>query len=87
MADTFENIGAGLTSPPGHAFTVTPDDVTDLARNTRGLMVAGAGDVALLTTAGDTTVLPALQPGVQYAIRARRILASGTTASGIVGLA
>lgn len=78
---------ASLTSPPLHAFSISPDDSADLARPTRGLMIAGGGDVALVTLGGDTAILPALLPGIQYAIRARRILASGTTATGLVGLA
>lgn len=86
MAD-FSDRAAGLDSPPAHAFTVTPDDDADLARPTRGLMIAAPGDVALVTVGGDTVTLPGLLPGVQYAIRARRVLAAGTTAAGLVGLA
>ena len=76
---------AGLDSPP--AFTITPDDAADLVRPTRGLMIAGAGDVAVVMVGGDTVTLPGLLPGVQYAVRARRVLATATTASGLVGLA
>ena len=86
MSD-FSRRAAGLDSPPAYAFAITPDDAADLARPTRGLMVAGGGDVALVSVGGDTITLPGLLPGVQYAIRARRVLASGTTASGLVGLA
>lgn len=78
---------AGLDSPPAYAFTITPDDAADLARPTRGLMIAGAGDVAVVMVGGDTVTLPGLLPGVQYAVRARRVLATATTASGLVGLA
>ena len=78
---------SGLTSPPIHAFTITPDDAQDLPRPIRGLMVRAGGDVALVTLGGDTITLPGLLPGAQYAIRANRILAAGTTASGLVGLA
>lgn len=77
----------GLESPPSRGAAVTPSDAADLAFPIRGLMVAGPGNVALVTLGGDTVTLPALEPGVQYAVLARRILASGTTASGIVGLA
>lgn len=77
----------GLSSPPARAQAIVPDDQQDLARSIRGLMVAIPGDVALVTDAGDEIILPGLLPGIQYAIRARRIRASGTTASGLVGLA
>ncbi len=78
---------SGLSSPPIRAFSITPDDETDLVRPIRGLMVAIAGDVALTTQAGDEVTLPGLLPGIQYAIRARRIRATGTNADGLVGLA
>lgn len=81
----FSDRNAGLDSPPAHVFDLAPD--TDLPRPTRGLMVTGAGDVALITLAGESATLPALSPGVQYAIRATRILSVGTTATGLVGLA
>lgn len=77
----------GLESPPSRGVAITPDDGTDLGFPIRGLMVGTAGDVAILTTGGDTVTLPALQPGAQYAVLARRVLATGTTATGLVGLA
>lgn len=77
----------GLESPPSRAFAVTPTDAADLTIPIRGLMVAVGGNVALVTRGGDTATLPGLEPGVQYAVLATRILATGTTATGIVGLA
>jgi hypothetical protein len=87
MTDNFQQHAAGLESPPSRAFSVTPSDGEDLALATRGLMVAVAGNVSVVTTGGDTVTLPALQPGIQYAIRAARIRATGTTATGLIGLA
>jgi hypothetical protein len=81
------HLASGLTSPPLRAFSILPDDQTDLVRPIRGLMVAIAGDVSVVTEAGDEVVLPGLLPGIQYAIRARRIRATGTNADGLVGLA
>ncbi|MEO1656124.1 MAG: hypothetical protein AAFR65_00255 [Pseudomonadota bacterium] len=83
----FTNHEPGLESPPARGMSVTPNDGSDLAFPVRGLMVAGAGNVSVVTTKGDTVTLPALQPGVQYAILATRVRATGTTATGIVGLA
>lgn len=77
----------GLESPPSRGAAITPADGSDLTFPIRGLMVASAGDVAVVTTGGDTVTLPALQPGVQYAVLASRVLASGTSATGIIGLA
>ncbi|MEM0928077.1 MAG: hypothetical protein AAGI89_02185 [Pseudomonadota bacterium] len=83
----FANHEPGLESPPSRGLSVTPDDANDLSFPIRGLMVAGAGDVRVVTIKGDTVTLPALQPGMQYAILATRVLATGTTATGIVGFA
>ncbi len=83
----FSTYQPGLESPPSRALTITPDDNADAPLTLRGLMVAAAGHVAVTTLEGDEVVLPALQPGVQYAILASRIRATGTTATGIVGLA
>jgi hypothetical protein len=87
MTDYFSNRTAGLESPPAFGFAITPNDTTDLSVTTRGLMVTTAGDVSVITVGGDTVTLPALQPGVQYAIRATRVRATDTTATGLVGLA
>lgn len=77
----------GLESPPSRGRAITPADGADLSFPIRGLMVASAGDVAVTTTGGDAVTLPALQPGVQYAVLAVRVMSTGTTAGGIVGLA
>ena len=85
-ADQFQDFNDSLTSPPSRVFAITPDDGTDLGLFTRGLMVSTAGDVRITTIGGDDAILPALQPGIQYAIRAKRIFDTDTTATGIVGL-
>jgi hypothetical protein len=87
MPDLFAGYTSGLESPPARAFAVTPHDDNDLTHATRAIMVAAAGNVALITVAGDSITLPALQPGVQYVIRAARILDTDTTATGIIALA
>jgi hypothetical protein len=87
MSDLFENYGIGLESPPDRGFAITPDDDNDLAITTRGIMVGGGGNVSLVTAGGDTVTLPSLAVGVQYVIRARRVLSTNTTATGIIGLA
>lgn len=87
MSDDFESNTAGLESPPSHVFAITPDDNNDLTKVTRGLMVGAGGDVAVVTLAGDSVTLPSLAAGVQYGFRIVRVKATGTTATGIVGLA
>lgn len=64
---------------------VTPNDSTDLpGGTTRAFIFTGAGNVKFTTAAGTTVTLPisANWFGVQY-IRASRVWATGTTATGI----
>lgn len=64
---------------------VTPADGTDLPNGTcRALIFTVAGNVVITTAAGNDVTLPisAAWFGVQY-IRAARIKATGTTATGI----
>lgn len=73
-------------APLNDGVAVTPADDSDLVALTRAIMVATAGNVSIMTASGTTLTLPGLQPGMIYPIRASRIRATGTTATGIVGL-
>jgi hypothetical protein len=86
MADLYATYQGGLDSPALGGFDVTPHNTNVLSISTRGIMVAVAGNVKVTTVAGDEIVLPALQPGVIYPMRAKIIWATGTTATGVVGL-
>lgn len=86
MSDAFADHAVGLTAPATRAETITPSDATDLARATRALYVGQSGAVRLRTTGGDEVTLANLQGGVLYPVRAARVLATGTTATGLVGL-
>lgn len=86
MTDTFKTFARSLTSPPEHAAEIAPDDAADLPHVTRALYVGGAGDVALRLMSGDAVILRGLQAGCLIPIRVDRVLASGTTATGLVGL-
>lgn len=64
---------------------VTPNDGADLPGGTcRAFIFTAAGNVTFVTAAGSTVTLPisANWFGVQY-IRASRVKATGTTATGI----
>lgn len=86
MTDMFEHHQPGLESPATHVFAIIPDDGTDLAATTRAINVAAAGTVRLTTAAGDTADV-FVAAGIPFPVRARRIHATGTTATGLVGLA
>ncbi|MBL4757615.1 MAG: hypothetical protein JKY32_08250 [Rhizobiales bacterium] len=86
IQDRFHDYSPGPTGPLTGGFDVTPNDGADLSELPRALMVAGAGDVAVEFVDGTALTLPGLQAGVIYAVRVSRILATGTTATGIKGL-
>lgn len=84
--DLFENYTQGLESPATRMMEITPSDTTDLAFVTRAVTTETAGHLQVVTAAGDTGRI-FIAAGVPFPIRVRQILATGTTASGIVGLA
>lgn len=86
MNDPFRNHAPGLESPAVRLASVMPDDAADLAFPTRAIAVGAEGLVRLTTVAGDTGQIFVV-PGAPFPIRARRILATGTTAADIVALA
>lgn len=66
---------------------IAPSDADDIPGGTlRGFMVGGDGDVSVLMTDATTAVLPGLLVGQIYPFQVRRINATGTTATGIIGL-
>jgi hypothetical protein len=64
---------------------VAPSDSVDLAYTTRAIRVTVGGAVKINTLAGDTVVCAFLD-GETRAIRATRIWATGTTATGLEGM-
>ena len=86
ILDIFEDHHNGFTGPICGGFDVTPSDAADLPQMTRGVVVASAGDLAVVQKSGDGVTLPALSPGVIYQIRIARVLATGTTATAIKGV-
>ena len=85
MSDPFADHLSGLESPASKLSIVTPDDTTDLPEACRALNVAGSGTVAL-TTVGGTTATVYVTAGIAFPVRARRVLATGTTATDIVAM-
>ncbi len=86
MEDEFGQFGTGLTTPATASEVVTPDDATNLAYATRGLYVGQGGDIRVTMLSGDVVTLRNIQPGIIYPIRVVQVLATGTTATDVVGL-
>lgn len=87
MKDKF----GGATSfegPPTEAFPVTPNDGEDLETPVRAVNVSVAGTlrVTMVTQDPGAHVTLTVSAGTVFPIRAKRIWATGTTATGIVGL-
>lgn len=84
--DPIESHVISATGPIMGGFDIMPHDTNELPTTTRALMVTVAGDVAVETKDGSTLTLPALVPGTVYPVRLVRVLATGTTATGLKGL-
>lgn len=86
MTDRFIGREPGFDGPATHGFSVTPNNDTILAEVTRALYVGTAGDVAMLLASGASVTLTNVPSGTLLPVRAVRVLATGTTATAIVGL-
>jgi hypothetical protein len=85
MSDRYDSQSPALSSPLVGAFPIQPDDGADLPSVTRQLRVTGAGgEIAVLWAAGGQTVEP-VSAGDILDWRLRRVLATGTTATGLRG--
>lgn len=86
MADAFESHQTGLTSPADDAFAITPDNDEDLIQAARAVYVGTAGNLRVTTVRGSTITFANLPAGGILPVRVRRVLATDTTAAGLVGL-
>ncbi|MEQ1761568.1 MAG: hypothetical protein ABL984_00345 [Pyrinomonadaceae bacterium] len=71
------------SGPITKPFAITPSDSVDLATGTRAIYVGVAGNVAFMLLDG-VSVTVALAAG-WHPIAPKRVLATGTTATGILG--
>jgi len=74
------------TDPAVTVFDITPDDAADLAQTTTSLNVATPGTVRVTTKDGSIADLT-IHPGHAFPVRASRVWLTGTSATGIKGLA
>ena len=76
-----------VVASPWGIVAITPNDNADVPGGScRGFEVTVDGDVAVVMADGSIGVLPARTAGVQYPYQITRVLATGTTATGIIGL-
>jgi len=86
MPATFANRHRRPTDPAVRIFEITPDDTNDLAEVTSGINVATPGIVRVTTEDGSVSDVM-VHPGNAFPVRARRVWLTGTTATGLRGLA
>ena len=85
MSDPFDSHAMSLESPATILAEITPDDTTDIAQPSRAINVAQSGTVRMTTTGGSIATLY-VAAGIGFPVRATRIWATGTSASGIVAM-
>lgn len=87
MANAYTMAGdiASMTSAE-NAAAVTPDNDNDLATAALALYIGTGGNVALITTGGDTVTFSNLPDAALLPVQTARVLATNTTATDIVAL-
>lgn len=68
---------------PSGAVTVTPSDSTQV--DLVGLYVSGAGTLTIVGADGNSVPYPAVVAGLTIAMAITKVMATGTTATGLVG--
>ncbi|TPW27832.1 hypothetical protein FJU08_19075 [Martelella alba] len=86
MTDRFATRDFSLTSPAYDGFAITPSDSTGLSETTRALYIGGGGDVTLIMASGNNLTFTGLNAGTILPVRVKQVLATGTTATTILGL-
>ena len=90
MTDAFSSLADNVSAPSTHATTVTPSDTVDLTNIPKAIYIGGAGDVVVIgvnaPTGATGVTFKAVAAGTILPVRARRLLATGTTATNIVAL-
>lgn len=85
MSDDFASAQPSIAGPIVGGVAITPHNTTELAKTTRALYVGVAGDVTALMADGTVVTYKAVPVGV-WPFRVRRINATATTATDMVGL-
>lgn len=84
--DDFAGFSQGLDSPYRNAAAITPHDTNELANVTRAIYVGGAGNIVLVTAAGNEVTLSGCLAGHVYRVRAKQVKSTSTTATNLIAL-
>lgn len=86
MTDRYSGHAKSLSSPADHGFPISPSDSLDLTEPTRAIYVGTGGNLAVTLLSGAELTLANIPTGSIVPIRIRRIKATNTTATNLVGL-
>ncbi len=86
MTDTFKRMSRSLTAPAEDAVEILPDDGAPLGFATRALFVGGAGDARVRMIGGAVVTFTNLPAGSLIPLRVVQVFATGTSATGLIGL-
>lgn len=86
MTDRFKRMNRSLTSPAEEASAILPSDGTGLPQPTRALYVGGTGAARVRMLGGQVVSFAGLPAGSLLPLRVVQVYATGTTATGLVGL-
>lgn len=67
-------------------FAITPNDGANLPDTARAIYVGGTGDVTLITPRGTSLLFKAVPTGQYIFAYTNKVMATGTTATNLVGL-
>lgn len=87
--NTYADRSLDVSSQARNAVTVTPSDSADLAVPAKALYIGSAGDIVVLpinATDDSQTVKFSNHPVGYLPLQVRRVLSTGTIASGIISL-
>lgn len=72
------------TNTARHAAAITTSDTANNVA--QAIYIGGAGNLAVITSGGDTVTFTNLPAGAIFPVSVTKVLATGTTATGLVGL-
>lgn len=73
------------TSSPTKWFAITPSDDNDLTVAVRAIWVGNGGDIAMRDADGNDEIFENVPNGYLLIASPTRVLATGTTATGLIG--
>lgn len=88
MPDNFEPAIDSTTAPSRFSFPITPSDVDEIDRLTKGVYVGTGGNLVVRSVdASQDVTFVNVPSGAILDIRVRAVRATGTSAANLVGLA